>query len=497
MPSSDVQALCAYDKDWPQRLCYDELPMPSIVEIRNDWDGYYKFKGEEWMKMKKTEMDDAIRNATLKEWVYRGQDSLNFTNHNVWYYYFINDRAPAYPGYTTAESSIEKAKSNIIPVDFSIEAPDLVIVKKGESIQIPIIATIPKDDDTDVKMAIVADGQEAVFYTTGQEILPEGFSALRTGSLSWRGASESVHLKIFFELRPSWDVSLGSYTLSAALSGHNSAVSKSIQVNVLDNLKVGFPKTNVTEIYHLSGNYYTPDRELEYQDFKIPYRISNGTLKEIKVEQLNESLAVNVESTGNGVLEIDIPRNLFDQKFEFIGNFIDDQFLVFIDGGEEVKYTEFKTPCFRNLSINFQEGAKTIAIVGMNFLMGPEPFASDVPPIYLVTNSKNYTKGDTITIFGCTSLGIDGEKMIFDIADNGGRNIKSQSITPNLDGTFLYELETGKEFVTDGNYTIQTTYGNHTNTRTVVVPEFPIAGLILVASMVTILIITRTKWNPI
>ena len=30
-----------------------------------------------------------------------------------------------------------------------------------------------------------------------------------------------------------------------------------------------------------------------------------------------------------------------------------------------------------------------------------------------------------------------------------------------------------------------------------IVPEFPIAGLILVASMVTILIITRTRWNQI
>ena len=68
------------------------------------------------------------------------------------------------------------------------------------------------------------------------------------------------------------------------------------------------------------------------------------------------------------------------------------------------------------------------------------------------------------------------------------------NIMPNLDGTFLYKLDTGNEFVIDGDYTIQATYGNYTNTRTVTVPEFPMTGFILVASFMTILIITRTKW---
>lgn len=390
---------------------------------------------------------------------------------------------------------VEKAKGNIVPINLSVNAPDLVVVKKGESIQIPITATMHKSVDPNVKMAIVADGQEEVFYTTGQVILPDGFSTLRTGSMSWGDTSgEYIHLTIFFELTPSFDVSPGNYTLAAALSDQNSSVSEYFKANVLNNLKVGFPKTNVTEIYHLKGNYYTPDRELEYQDFKIPYKISNGTIKEIKVNQLNEWLAVNIENTADGVIEIDIPRNLFDQKFNSIGDWVDDSFIVLIDG-KESNFTEFKTPCFRNLLIKFPEKAEEIEIAGMNVLMGPEPFASDVSPIYLVTNSKNYTNGDTITIFGCTSLNIDEEQMVFNIVDPEGRNLKSETIKPNLDGTFLYKLDTENKFVIDGDYTIQATYDGSTYTRLVTVPEFTFAFLVLTMSIIGLIFLVH-KVNP-
>lgn len=391
------------------------------------------------------------------------------------------------------DTEIGKAEGNIVPIDLNIVAPDIIVIKKGETKIIPINATIPLDDYPNVKMAIVADGQEAAFYATGQAILSDGFSALRTGEMSLVDDSgKYVKETIFFELTPAFDIRPGNYTLAAVLGGQNSGISKYFRVNVLNNFEEGFPITNMSEVYHLAGNYYTPNREREYQNFNVPYKISNGTLKEIKVDQLNEWLALDIKSTNDGVIEIDIPRNLFDQKINRVGDLIDDEFFVLIDG-REVDYNEFKTPCFRNLSIKFQKGTELIEIAGMNLLMGPEPFASEVSPIYLVTNSKNYTKGETITIFGCTSLDIDEKKMVFDISDPEGKNLKSETIEPNLDGTFLYKLDTRNEFVIDGDYTIQATYGNHTNTRTVTVPEYPIASLILVASMVTILIIAR-KW---
>lgn len=392
------------------------------------------------------------------------------------------------------DAEIEKAKGSIMPIDLNISAPDQIVIKKGETKIIPIKVTIPLNDYPNVKIGIVGAGQEGVFYATGQEILPD-FSALREGIMSSSNVSENnVKETIFFELTPSFDIRPGTYTLAAVLVGQNGGISKNFTVHVLKNFEEGFPITNVSEIYLLTGDYYTPDKELVFQNFKIPYKISNGTLKEIKVDQLSEWLAISIQSTDDGVIEIDIPRNLFDQKFNRIGDLIDDPFFVLIDG-QEVDYTEFKTPCFRNLSIRFPEGAEEIEIAGVNLLMGPEPFASDVSPIFLVTNSKNYTKGETITIFGCTSLNIDEPRMVFDIVDPKGRNLRSETIKPNLDGTFLYKLDTGNDFVINGSYTIQSTYGNNTNIRTVTVPEFPMAYLVLIISITLTMIIARTKWK--
>jgi hypothetical protein len=90
----DVQALCAYDKDWPQKPCYDELPGPSIIEKRDDWQKYYDSKGEDWMYMKKVEMNYAIKNGTLKKWIEYTSEPENYANYNVWYYYWINGYSP-------------------------------------------------------------------------------------------------------------------------------------------------------------------------------------------------------------------------------------------------------------------------------------------------------------------------------------------------------------------------------------------------------------------
>lgn len=98
IPSHNVQALCAYDSDWPQKPCYDEPPGPSIIEKRNDWQKYYDFKGKEWMEIKKVEMGSAIGNGTLKEWVEHKNEPENYANYNVWYYYWINGYAPDLDG---------------------------------------------------------------------------------------------------------------------------------------------------------------------------------------------------------------------------------------------------------------------------------------------------------------------------------------------------------------------------------------------------------------
>ena len=52
-------------------------------------------KGKDWMEMKKAEMEIAVKDETLKEWVeYGGSSSNNFANYNVWYYYHLYGQAP-------------------------------------------------------------------------------------------------------------------------------------------------------------------------------------------------------------------------------------------------------------------------------------------------------------------------------------------------------------------------------------------------------------------
>lgn len=57
--------------------------------MREAWDGYYQYKGKEWMEAKKIEMDGAVRNNSLQQWI-----DTNITNHNVWYYYWIYGQVP-------------------------------------------------------------------------------------------------------------------------------------------------------------------------------------------------------------------------------------------------------------------------------------------------------------------------------------------------------------------------------------------------------------------
>ena len=89
------------DPDWPTKpFCLGEAPQKSsLEEMKKAWDGYYQYKGEELMKMKKGEMDRAIRDGTLQEWI-----DLGGSNRNAWYYYWINGKVPNPSGVSLEEA---------------------------------------------------------------------------------------------------------------------------------------------------------------------------------------------------------------------------------------------------------------------------------------------------------------------------------------------------------------------------------------------------------
>lgn len=122
------------DPDWPTKpFCLGEAPVKSpLGEMKKAWDGYYQYKGEEWMKMKKAEMDSAIRDGTLQEWI-----DLERSNRNAFYYYWINGKAPSPAGVTLDEvfdTSIDKTISFMgLLAAISGVATMVLIIKKRRS----------------------------------------------------------------------------------------------------------------------------------------------------------------------------------------------------------------------------------------------------------------------------------------------------------------------------------------------------------------------------
>jgi len=89
---------CSLDKDWPNKPCLDMPPYPKS-ELVQVWDEYHSMKGQQWMEMKKSEMDYAADNKILQKWIsYGTPQSGNFQNHNVYLYYFLHGEAPAING---------------------------------------------------------------------------------------------------------------------------------------------------------------------------------------------------------------------------------------------------------------------------------------------------------------------------------------------------------------------------------------------------------------
>ncbi len=91
MINHPVQAACLVGDDWPNAPCFDRAGEhgPSKELLREQWAPYYQYKGDSWMQMMKTQMIDAIKNGTIKDWIVYSD-----ATGNVWTYYSLNDQVP-------------------------------------------------------------------------------------------------------------------------------------------------------------------------------------------------------------------------------------------------------------------------------------------------------------------------------------------------------------------------------------------------------------------
>ena len=94
--------------------------------------------------------------------------------------------------------------------------------------------------------------------------------------------------------------------------------------------------------------------------FDIEYTIKGGTIKDIIIDSDNFALIVQIDSTDEGTVTMDLPK-------EYIGaekqNGKDDTFIILIDG-IEVAYQESINSESRVTTINFEQGDSEIMIIG-------------------------------------------------------------------------------------------------------------------------------------
>jgi hypothetical protein len=149
-------------------------------------------------------------------------------------------------------------------------------------------------------------------------------------------------------------VSLAAAVVIVILFSTMSVVILSIQTAYAQNTTAINNRANNSINFKLGDNNYT-----------IKYHIVGGKLTGISAEKDNITLLLNVSSTSDGRLSIELPRNIIDSKKQGNG---DDDFAVFVDG-QYAPADEIKTTAqARTLMVGFDNGTSVIEITGTQLL---------------------------------------------------------------------------------------------------------------------------------
>lgn len=150
-------------------------------------------------------------------------------------------------------------------------------------------------------------------------------------------------------------------------------------------VQFGSPDRAAQTTFQFSGSKGpTPPQStipVDNANFSVSYTITNGKVTDIKVDTQSKSLIVSIQTNGNGVLTITLPRALIDAQL----NGHDDQYFVLNDG-QEASFQEInKTSTDRTLSIPFTDGTQQIEIIGTQVVPEFGPIAALVLVIAIVS----------------------------------------------------------------------------------------------------------------
>jgi len=117
-------------------------------------------------------------------------------------------------------------------------------------------------------------------------------------------------------------------------------------------------------------------------EFSITYSITNGKVLGIKADTLSKSLVVSIQTTGDGVLTVKLPRGLINATTP---DGKDSQYYVSTDGQQSDFNETNNTPTDRTLSIPFTYGTTQIEIVGTQVIPEFGPIVAAVLAIAIIS----------------------------------------------------------------------------------------------------------------
>ncbi len=138
--------------------------------------------------------------------------------------------------------------------------------------------------------------------------------------------------------------------------------------------------------FQFAGSSATPPTQapttmpVDNTQLSVQYSITNGKVTDIKADVQSKSIIVSIQSTGDGVLTITLPRALIDSQ-----NGGQDAQWVVLNDGQQSTYTETTTPTARTLTIPFVNGTSEIEIIGTQIIPEFGPIAALVLAIAIIS----------------------------------------------------------------------------------------------------------------
>jgi len=124
-------------------------------------------------------------------------------------------------------------------------------------------------------------------------------------------------------------------------------------------VEVEFSYTPKSELIETTTNFEVDAGS--YGTFDVEYTIKGGTVKDMIVDSDGFAIIVQIDSTDEGTITLDLPR-------EYIGaekqDGKDDTFIILIDGIEVAYQESVVHSKSRVITINFEEGDSDIEIIG-------------------------------------------------------------------------------------------------------------------------------------